>query len=99
MAVADLDQLTADDVRALPVPDLAMSVLVSWYETGTTRPRAWSKAQWKRLGKDDTAVLALQEAITWLLSEGYLSWNFWGDSENPNVRVSRRGRQALGVPE
>jgi hypothetical protein len=96
MAVPDLNQLTAEQVLALPLPDLGLAVLVVWLETGEHSGIQLVKKQDKRLGKDHQAKRALLEAVHWLNVQGYLAPDL-NTTSHAHYFVTRLGRQALGV--
>ncbi|OWY63019.1 hypothetical protein B7486_55330 [cyanobacterium TDX16] len=96
MAVAELRTLTADEVLALPVPDLGLAALVDWYETKQYSGIQWAKGHHKRLGKRDEVRLALLEAFQWMINQGYLAPDL-NTTSHAHYFVTRLGKQALGV--
>jgi hypothetical protein len=96
MAVPDLNTLSADQVLALPLPDLGLALLVAWWETDEYSGLQLVKKQEKRLGKAPGVKRALLEGVHWLLNQGYLA-NDLNTTSHAHYFVTRLGKQALGV--
>ena len=96
MAVVDIRTLTAEQVLAMPLPDLGLAALADWYETKAYSGIQWVKGQDKRMGKVPEVKPALLEAVHWLNNQGYLAPDL-NTTSHAHYFVTRLGKQALGV--
>ncbi|MFG2954326.1 TIGR02391 family protein [Streptomyces sp. NPDC048291] len=92
--------LTADDVVALPIDDLALRVLRDARQNNEWNYRNWllSAKQHGYRGRQD-AVQALSEAWGWLINRGLVAPDV-DQSANEAFFISRQGHEALtrGLP-
>lgn len=92
--------LEADEVKALPLDDLALRVLKDARDNNEWNWRNWlNSAHQFAYPEDDEALNALSEAWAWLINRGLIVWNPKQSSEG-SFFVSRQGHAALerGLP-
>jgi len=91
--------LSADDVVALPIDDLALRVLRDTRDTNEWNWRNWVMATQQDYGRGSPAVGALMEAWAWLINRGLVVRDI-NQSATESIVVSRQGHEALerGLP-
>jgi hypothetical protein len=96
MAVPVLTDLTAEQVQALPLPDLGLAALADWYERQEYSGIQWVKKHQKRMGKSAELRGVLLEAFQWMINRDYLAPDL-NTTSHTHYFVTRLGKQALGV--
>jgi uncharacterized protein (TIGR02391 family) len=86
--------LSADEIVALPLDELAMRVLRHILETEAWSGHNWMLDRKRALGRRDDAIQALEEACAWLRSKPLLAGSP-GEMSETNLFVTRQGRQTL----
>jgi len=91
--------LTADDVVALPIDDLALRVLQDARDSNEWNWHNWMLTAVQNYPRGRDAVLALSEAWSWLIGRGLVVWDP-SQSSDAAIQVSRQGHEALerGLP-
>lgn len=91
--------LTVDEVKALPIDDLALRVLKDARDTNEWNWHNWLLLAKIHYGQDVGALRALSEAWGWLFNRGLVAWNPTQSSAQA-VFVTRQGDLALerGLP-